>query len=102
LDIFIRRNKIQVGHYDYEFLKTVLPEKEIPKGIEFDKRLAEFEKRHIVLAYHWALYPENTVFLRMPINEQTTVEEVDEYFSKLAESFKEQIKDNNRNDLEER
>jgi len=82
--------QIQVGHYDYEFLRTVLSEKEIPKGIEFDKRLAEFEKRHIVLAYHWGLYPENTVFLRMPINEQTTVEEVDEYFSKLAESFKSQ------------
>ena len=81
---------------------TVLPEKEIPKGIEFDKRLAEFEKRHIVLAYHWGMYPLQTVFLRMPINEQTTVEEVDEYFSKLAESFKQQTRENQTDITEER
>ena len=85
--------KIKIGEYNYDFLKTVLTEKEIPKGIEYDKRLAEFEKRHIVLGYHWGMYSLNTVFLRMPINEQTTVEEVDEYFSKLAESFKDQKRD---------
>ena len=94
--------KIKIGHYDYDFLKTVLPEKEIPKGIEFDKRLAEIEKRHIVLAYHWGMYPLQTVFLRMPINEQTTVEEVDEYFSKLAESFKQQTRENQTDITEER
>lgn len=59
-------------------------------NIELDQRLAEFKKRHIVLAYQWAMYSLQTVFLRMPVNEQTTVEEVDEYFSKLAESFKDQ------------
>lgn len=90
--------KIKVGHYDYHFLKTVLPENQIPQGIEFDERLAEFEKRHIVLAYHWGMYSLQSVFLRMPINEQTTVEEVDEYFSKLAKGFKEQNKESDVND----
>ena len=33
-----------------------------------------------------------TVFLRMPINEQTTVEEVEEHFARFAEIFKAQIK----------
>ena len=66
---------------------------EYKKKIEVDERLAEFEKRHIVLAYHWSMYPLQTVFLRKPINENTTVEEVEEYFSKLAESFKTQTID---------
>lgn len=38
------------------------------------------------------IYPTQTVFLRMPINEQTTVEEVDSYFVKFAETFKSQVK----------
>ena len=31
-----------------------------------------------------------TVILRMPINEQTTVEEVEEYFVQFAKTFKSQ------------
>ena len=46
----------------------------------------------IILAYNWAMYSLQTVILRMPVNEQTTVEEVEQYFTQLAESFKEQVK----------
>ena len=51
----------------------------------------KFDKKKIILGYNDGLYPRQTVILRMPITEKTTSEEVDEYFSKLAESFKEQI-----------
>ena len=51
----------------------------------------KFDEKKIILGYNDGLYPRQTVMLRMPINEETTVEEVDSYFSKLAESFKTQI-----------
>lgn len=50
----------------------------------------EFEKRCMLITYHDGLYPKSSVFLRMPLTESTTVEDVDEYFTKLAESFKSQ------------
>lgn len=40
-----------------------------------------------ILSYNNA-YPTNTVFLRMPVSEQTTVEEVEDFFVKFAETFK--------------
>lgn len=83
---------LKVGKYDYESLKQEVPENKMPKNVRYDKRLAEFYKRHIVLAYNWAMYSLQTVILRMPVNEQTTVEEVEQYFTQLAESFKEQVK----------
>ena len=54
-------------------------------------RSEKFEEKKIILGYNDGLYPRQTVMLRMPINENTTVEEVDSYFSKLAENFKSQI-----------
>jgi len=56
-----------------------------------DEKLIEFEKRHIVLLYPWIDSSTEAVFLRMPINEQTTVEEVEQYFVNFAECFKNQI-----------
>lgn len=82
--------KIKTGEYDINLLRTALTEKEIPKGVKFDKRLSEFEKRHIVLAYHWGLYPLNTVILRKRINENTTAEEVEQFFTAFAKGFKDQ------------
>ena len=70
-----------------------LPEKDIPKNIEVDEKLIEFEKRHIVLLYPWDTSSTEAVFLRMPINEKTTVEEVEQYFVNFAECFKNQIYD---------
>ena len=56
-------------------------------GIKSEK----FDQKKIILGYNDGLYPRQTVILRMPINDTTTVEDVDNYFSKLAESFKTQI-----------
>lgn len=81
-------HKIKIGEFSYEFLREFLTEEEIPQNIEFDEKLAEFEKRHIVLC---GAYSTQTVVLRMPIDEQTTVEEVEDYFVKLAQNFKTQI-----------
>lgn len=68
-------------------------EDEPTKDITLDKRFAEFKKRRILLAYN-ERYPNNVVILRYPIDKNTTVAEVEEYFSKLAESFKDQIREN--------
>ncbi len=81
--------KIRTGQYSYEFLRTALEEKEIPKDISVDERLSKFEERHVVLAYN-DRYPRNTVILRMPIKDTTTVDEVEEYFTKFAMCFKDQ------------
>ena len=51
---------------------------------------SKFYKKRIILGYNGDLYPRQTVMLRMPVDEKTTVEEVDTYFTNLAESFKEQ------------
>ncbi|MBQ6991690.1 MAG: hypothetical protein IJN50_02060 [Clostridia bacterium] len=56
-----------------------------------DNRQKEFMKRRIQLSYNDGLYPKKVAIIRMPVNEQTTVEEVDEYFSKFAQSFKSQV-----------
>lgn len=81
--------KIRTGQYSYEYLRTCLTEDEIPKDIEIDERLSKFEKRHVILSYN-DRYPTNTVVIRMPIKETTTVEEVDEYFTNFAKCFKNQ------------
>ena len=69
----------------------------LPKHLQ---KSEEFEKRHVLLTYHDGLYPRHSVFLRMPLSENSTVEDVDDYFSKLAESFKEQRKDKNKNEFD--
>lgn len=61
----------------------------------------KFEEKKIILGYNDGLYPRQTVILRMPINEESTVEEVEEYFCKLAESFKTQIPEKKNKDMEE-
>lgn len=93
---------LRIGKYDYDFLRTVLNEENIPKKVEVDKKLIEFEKRHIVLLYPWLDSSTEAVFLRMPINEKTTVEEVQEYFSKFAECFKAQKIEKKLEDIKER
>ena len=68
-----------------------------------DERLVEFEKRSIVLAYNSGMYKsDQVVILRMPINDETTVKQVDEYFSQLANSFKSQVQTQKKenNDIE--
>lgn len=96
--------RLKIGDLDYDFLKSVVSEGEIiPEKQMIDERLVEFEKRSIVLAYNSGMYKsDQVVILRMPINEETTVEQVDEYFSQLANSFKSQvqIQKKENNDIE--
>ena len=84
---------LRIGKYDYDYYKMFMSEEEIPQNIEVDERLIEFEKRHIVLLYPWTDSSNEAVFLRMPITEQTTVEEVEEYFVNFAKLFKSQTRD---------
>lgn len=97
--------KIKTGQYSYEYLRTCLSDDEMPEKIEIDERLSKFEKRHIVLSYNEERYPINTVLIRMPMKETTTVEEVDEYFTNFARCFKSQrrLEDlpNNKDIIEE-
>ena len=88
---------LRIGKYDYDFLRQFLSDEEIPMDIKIDERLIEFEKRHIVLLYPWTDSSTEVVFLRMPINKDTTIEEVEEYFSNLANYFKNQL--NIKNDI---
>lgn len=89
---------LKIGKYDYDFLRGTLDEDSIPKNVAVDERLIEFEKRHIVLMYPWTESSTEAVFLRMPISDQTTVEEVEEYFVKLARCFNNQFVSEKVND----
>lgn len=57
--------------------------------IEKDDSLKKFEEHAFVLEYS-GMYPYRTVMLRMPLTEETTVGEVETYFSELASRFQEQ------------
>ena len=83
--------KIATGQFSMDFVKSVLSESQIENlgNIKFDHRLAKFEKKHVILSYN-GRYPVNSVFLRMPINETSTVEDVEKFFIKFAELFKDQ------------
>ena len=82
---------IKTGQFTKEFVATAVSEQqmELYKDLEVDERLAEFEKRRIGLMYN-GRYPLNTVILRMPINEKTTVKEVEEFFVNFTKLFKPQ------------
>lgn len=80
---------LKTGKLDYEYLKTILTEDEMPPKIEKDERLAKFEAKSIILSYN-DRYPADVVMIRMPINESTTVAEVEDYFYKFAEALKQQ------------
>lgn len=61
-------------------------------------------KKKILLIKIWKKIQKNVlhmmmrvkdIILRMPIDEETTVEAVEKYFANFARGFKEQIKDKN-------
>lgn len=49
-----------------------------------------FRKNQLTLMYDATLYPGRSVFIRMPIDEKTSVEDVEEYYSKIIEKFSQQ------------
>lgn len=88
---------LRIGKFNYDILRQSLDEEEIPKGIEIDEKLIEFEKRHIVLLYPWMGSSTEAIFLRMPISDQTTIDEVNDYFSSLADCFCNQVAERKSN-----
>lgn len=54
-----------------------------------DKYTDKFQEKQLLLMYN-NKYPTRNVFIRMPINENTKVEEVEEYFSKIISKLKKQ------------
>lgn len=71
-------------------LKKVIEEK--------DDAIRKFEEYSFSLGYN-DRYPDRVVMLRMPVTEETTVTDVETYFLKLAEMFKQQ--EIEKNDKEE-
>ena len=90
--------QLKTGELDYYLARQAQSENEIAiPHIEIDERYVKFNEKRIILAYN-NRYPDNTVILRKPINANSTTEEVEEFFVKFAEIFKEQklIKDNSK------
>lgn len=83
--------QLRAGKLKFDDIKTFLEAHEIESlgKIKKDDRLEKFEQKSIILSYN-TRYPTQTVMVRMPINEETTVEAVEEYFVKFAETLKEQ------------
>ena len=51
-----------------------------------DKYAKDFKEKQLLLMYN-NKYPRRSVFFRMPIDENTTTDEVEEYFSEIANQF---------------
>lgn len=54
---------------------------------DLDKK---FEEHSFILQYNSDRYPKKVVLLRMPINDETTVIDVERYFAKITEKLKQQ------------
>lgn len=82
--------KMKTGRFDYRLLDIPVAEDEKPiERIEPDPQYIQYEDKAIILAYN-DRYPVNTVILRRSIDENTTIEEVEEYFCKISELLKNQ------------
>ena len=60
-----------------------------PKQEEYDEYKKRFDEKSFRMVYN-NKYPRRAVFIRMPISEETTVEEVEEYFCKMANEMSNQ------------
>lgn len=56
------------------------------KPEEYNDYKKRFDDKSIQLVYN-NKYPRRSVFFRMPIDENTTTDEIEEYFSKIANEF---------------
>lgn len=57
---------------------------------EFDDKYADrFKEKQLIIMYN-NKYPRRSVFIRMPIDEKTKVEEVEEYFDDIISKLKKQ------------
>ena len=53
----------------------------------YDKYDKTFEENQIILMYNTNQYPGRSVFIRMPINEKTSVEDVENYYDNIIAKF---------------
>ena len=56
----------------------------LSSGDEYDNR---FEKEQLTLMYNTNQYPGRSVFIRMPIDDKTSVEDVETYYDKIIEKL---------------
>ena len=56
---------------------------------EYNQYKMRFDRNPLVLTYNHN-YPRRAVFLRMPLSNDTTVEEVENYFEDFANKFENQ------------
>ena len=92
--------QMKTGRFNYDLLGPTAKDEKPIEIVKVDPQYVKFEDKSIILAYN-NRYPTNTVILRMPVNEETKVKEVEEYFCKIAELLKSQRTkevENNRED----
>ena len=85
--------QMKTGRLDPQFVIAATKNDKDINPIEIvpvEQNYVDFENKAVILRYN-NRYPANTVILRMPVNEETTVDEVEEYFCKIAELLKEGI-----------
>lgn len=81
--------QMKTGRFNYSLLGPSAKDEKPIEIVKVDPQYVKFEDKAIILPYN-NRYPANTVILRMPVNENTAVEEVEEYFCKIAELLKSQ------------
>lgn len=81
---FVKSNYVEIINPIRKFFKL----KELTE--EFSDEYAEkFKEKQILLMYN-NKYPRRSVFIRMPVDEKTTVEDVELYFCKIIDKLKKQ------------
>lgn len=81
---FVKSNCVEV----YNAFRRTFKLKEIVEVFD-DKYADRFKERQLILMYN-NKYPRRNVFIRMPIDENTQVEDVEEYFDKIISRLKKQ------------
>ena len=56
----------------------------LSSGDEYDKK---FEDEQLILMYNTNQYPGRSVFIRMPIDNKTTIKDVEDFYDKITEKF---------------
>lgn len=82
--LFVKENYTDTKN----FIRRKLKLKEVEQVFD-DKYADEFKKRQLKLVYK-NTYPSRNVFIRMPIDETTKVQDVDLYFKQIISKFEEQ------------
>lgn len=82
---FVESLNVHVRNKVRQFLNIKLIEED-----DGDKYDLLYKEKRVLLMISGAIYPRRSVFIRMPLNETTTSEEVEEYFSNIISKLKKQ------------